>query len=54
MKDTSDIFAVQLGTGAFAMVTSYTPLISSAFMIVSTITGCIAIYRTFFPNKNAK
>ena len=54
MKDTNDIFAVQLGTGAFAMVTSYTPIISAIFMIVSTISGCIGIYRTFFSDKDAK
>jgi len=53
MKDTNDIYAVQIGTGAVAMATSYMPVISAAFMIVSTLSGCIAIYRTFFP-KNDK
>jgi len=54
MKNTNDIYAVQVGTGAVAMATSYMPIISASFMIVSTISGCIAIYRTFYPSKNDK
>lgn len=48
MKETDfDIFAIQLGTGAIAIATNYMPVISAAFMIVSTCSGLIGIYRTF-------
>jgi|DEB19_MinimDraft_3_1074340.scaffolds.fasta_scaffold07042_4 hypothetical protein len=54
MKDTDiDIFAIQVGTGAVAIATTYMPVISAAFMIVSTCSGIIGIYRTFF-KKNDK
>ena len=54
MKDTTDFFSVQLAAGAAAMTFTFDHVVQSAFMLVSTISGCIGIYQVIFKKKDAK
>ena len=54
MKDTTDFFSVQLAAGAAAMTFNFNTMIQSAFMLVSTISGCIGIYQVLFKKKDVK
>ena len=47
-------FSAALAAGAAAVTFNFDHAIQSAFMLVSTISGCIGIYQVLFKKKDAK